>query len=160
KVFQFPKTILLSALVLLLVTIYPVFKIGSEFMPPLQEGDLLYMPSAFPGISIGKAAQTLQQTDKLIKLVPEVESVYGKSGRAETATDPAPIEMFETVVQLKDPSKWRPGMSLEKLISILNSNVKIPGLVNLWVQPIRNRIDMLSTGIKSTVGIKISGPDL
>lgn len=129
-------------------------------MPPLKEGDLLYMPSAFPGLSIGKAAQTLQQTDKLIREIPEVKSVFGKAGRADTSTDPAPLEMFETVVQLKDPSKWRPGMTYEKLIEALNEKVKVPGLVNLWVQPIRNRIDMLSTGLKSQIGIKIAGPDL
>jgi len=160
EVLRFPKTVLCCAVVLFLLTFYPIYKLGSEFMPPLQEGDLLYMPSAFPGISVGKAVQTLQQTDKLIKLVPEVKNVFGKSGRAETATDPAPIEMFETVVQLKDSSQWRPGMTLDKLISTLNETVKLPGLVNLWVQPIRNRIDMLSTGLKSTIGIKIAGPDL
>lgn len=160
KVLQFPKTTLVIALILLLFSLYPIARIGSEFMPPLMEGDLLYMPTAFPGLSIGKATQLLQQTDKLIASVPEVKSVFGKAGRAETATDPAPIEMFETLVQLKPPSQWRSGMTLNKLIEELDKVVKVPGLVNIWVPPIRNRIDMLSTGIKSPLGIKIMGKDL
>lgn len=160
QIFKYPKTILLTAFALMTLTAYPLIKSGSEFMPPLKEGDVLYMPSAFPGLSIGKAAQTLQQTDKLIRKIPEVKSVFGKAGRADTSTDPAPLEMFETVVQLKDPKEWRSGMTYEKLIEVLNETVKIPGLVNLWVQPIRNRIDMLSTGLKSQIGIKVSGPDL
>lgn len=159
-VLDYPKIALFIAVLLLSLTLYPLLKIGSEFMPPLQEGDLLYMPSTFPSVSIGKATQILQQTDKLIAQLPEVKSVFGKMGRAETATDPAPLEMLETTVQLKDPSEWRPGMTLDKLISELDATVKFPGLVNLWVQPIRNRIEMLSTGIKGALGLKISGPDL
>lgn len=156
----YPKAALLVALVLLGITIYPMSKIGSEFMPPLYEGDLLYMPSTFPSISIGKASQILQQTDKLIAQIPEVKSVFGKMGRAETATDPAPLEMLETTVQLKDTSQWRPGMTIDKLITELDETVRLPGLVNVWVQPIRNRIEMLSTGIKGALGIKVTGPDL
>jgi Cu(I)/Ag(I) efflux system membrane protein CusA/SilA len=159
-VLEFPKTTLLAAVILLGLTLYPLAKIGSEFMPPLQEGDLLYMPSTFPSISIGKASQLLQQTDRMIAQIPEVKSVFGKMGRAETATDPAPLEMLETTVQLKDPSEWRSGMTIEKLIAELDEKVKVPGLVNLWVQPIRNRIEMLSTGIKGALGLKITGPDL
>ncbi len=159
-VLQYPKTVLAIALTLFGITFYPMAKMGSEFMPPFQEGDLLYMPSTFPSISIGKASQVLQQTDKLIAQIPEVKTVFGKMGRAETATDPAPLEMLETTVQLKDPSQWRPGMTLDKLIAELDETVKIPGLVNVWVQPIRNRIEMLSTGIKGALGIKITGPEL
>ncbi|OZA84455.1 MAG: CusA/CzcA family heavy metal efflux RND transporter, partial [Burkholderiales bacterium 34-67-9] len=133
---------------------------GGEFMPPLDEGDLLYMPTALPGISAGKAAELLQQTDRLIKTVPEVESVFGKAGRAETATDPAPMEMFETTIRLKPRAQWRPGMTPDKLVAELDRTVKVPGLTNIWVPPIRNRIDMLATGIKSPVGIKVAGMDL
>ena len=129
-------------------------------MPPLDEGDLLYMPTALPGISADKAAELLQQTDRLIKTVPEVKTVFGKSGRADTATDPAPFEMFETTIQFKPRSEWRPGMTPEKLVDELDARVKIPGLSNVWVPPIRNRLDMLSTGIKTPVGVKISGADL
>jgi Cu(I)/Ag(I) efflux system membrane protein CusA/SilA len=138
----------------------PIHRIGTEFLPPLYEGDLLYMPSALPGLSPGKAAQLLQQTDKLIATVPEVKSVFGKIGRAETATDPAPLEMVETVVQLKPRSEWRPGMTPEKLVEELDRIVRLPGLSNIWIPPIRNRIDMLATGIKSPLGIKVSGNDL
>jgi Cu(I)/Ag(I) efflux system membrane protein CusA/SilA len=129
-------------------------------MPPLDEGDLLYMPTALPGLSVGKAAELLQQTDRMIKTVPEVARVFGKAGRAETATDPAPLEMFETVIQFKPRSEWRPGMTPQKLVEELDAAVKVPGLANVWVPPIRNRIDMLATGIKSPVGIKVSGPEL
>ena len=129
-------------------------------MPPLDEGDLLYMPTALPGISAEKASELLQQTDRLIKTVPEVATVFGKSGRADTATDPAPLEMFETTIQFKPRSHWRPGMTPEKLVDELDRTVKVPGLSNVWVPPIRNRLDMLSTGIKTPVGVKISGPDL
>lgn len=160
KALDYPKTILSIAAGCLLLTLIPITQLGSEFMPPLAEGDLLYMPTALPGLSAGKAAQLLQQTDKLIKTVPEVKQVFGKVGRAETATDPAPLEMFETTVQLKSESEWRKGMTLPKIIEALDKTVKIPGLMNVWVQPIRNRIDMLSTGIKSPLGIKIAGPDL
>ena len=152
-------TLAIAALLALSMWI-PLARLGSEFLPPLYEGDLLYMPSALPGISTGKAAQLLQQTDKLIATVPEVKSVFGKIGRAETATDPAPLEMVETVVQLKPQSEWRPGMTVDKLIEELDSLVRIPGLSNIWIPPIRNRIDMLATGIKSPLGIKVAGNDL
>src|SRR6476620_7869793 len=129
-------------------------------MPPLDEGDLLYMPSALPGISAGKVSELLQQTDRLIKTVPEVASVFAKAGRAETATDPAPLEMFETTIQFKPRDQWRAGMTTDKLVEELDRVVKVPGLSNIWVPPIRNRIDMLATGIKSPVGIKVAGADL
>jgi Cu(I)/Ag(I) efflux system membrane protein CusA/SilA len=160
KVLVFPKTTLVVAALILLATVYPATRIGGEFMPPLDEGDLLYMPSALPGISSGKAAELLQQTDRLIKTVPEVASVFGKAGRAETATDPAPLEMFETTIQLKPRDQWRPGMTPDKLIEELDRTVKVPGLANIWVPPIRNRIDMLATGIKSPVGVKVAGMNL
>jgi Cu(I)/Ag(I) efflux system membrane protein CusA/SilA len=159
-VLRFPAVTLLVALAVVLLTLWPLGKLGSEFMPPLEEGDLLYMPTALPGLSVSKASEILQLTDRLIKTVPEVKTVFGKTGRAETATDPAPIEMLETTIQLKPKSEWRPGMTMDKLIAELDSRLKIPGMANVWVQPIRNRIDMLSTGIKSPVGIKISGQDL
>ncbi|WP_321873188.1 efflux RND transporter permease subunit [Burkholderia ubonensis] len=148
------------AVVALALTIVPISRLGGEFMPPLDEGDLLYMPTALPGISAGKASELLQQTDRLIKTVPEVATVFGKSGRADTATDPAPLEMFETTIQFKPRSQWRPGMTPEKLVDELDRTVKVPGLSNVWVPPIRNRLDMLSTGIKTPVGVKISGSDL
>jgi len=149
------------AVVALVLTTIPLTRLGGEFLPPLDEGDLLYMPTALPSISTEKAAELLQQTDRLIKTVPEVATVFGKSGRAETATDPAPgLEMFETTIRFKPRSQWRPGMTPEKLLDELDRTVKVPGLSNLWVPPIRNRLDMLSTGIKSPVGVKISGPDL
>ncbi len=159
-VLAFPKATLLVALLILLATAYPAMRIGGEFMPPLDEGDLLYMPSALPGISAGKAAELLQQTDRLIKSVPEVAAVFGKAGRAETATDPAPLEMFETTIQFKPQKAWRAGMTPEKLVQELDRTVKVPGLSNIWVPPIRNRIDMLATGIKSPVGVKVAGADL
>jgi Cu(I)/Ag(I) efflux system membrane protein CusA/SilA len=148
------------ALLALALTAIPLSRLGAEFMPPLDEGDLLYMPSAFPGLSASKASELLQQTDRLIKTVPEVASVFGKAGRAETATDSAPLEMFETTIQFKPREQWRPGMTPAKLIEELDRVVKIPGLSNVWVPPIRNRIDMLSTGIKTPVGIKIAGNEL
>ncbi len=135
-------------------------QLGSEFMPDLDEGDLMYMPTTFPGISVGKAQELLQQTDKLIRTVPEVKSVFGKIGRAETATDPAPLTMIETTIQLKPREQWRPGMTTEKLKQELDALVKFPGLTNAWVFPIKTRIDMLATGIKTPVGIKVAGPDL
>ena len=159
-VLAWPKVTLLVALLVLASTAWPIAKIGGEFMPPLDEGDLLYMPTALPGLSAGKAAQLLQQTDRLIKTLPEVESVYGKAGRAETATDPAPMEMFETTIQFKPKSEWRAGMTADKLVEELDRLVQVPGLSNIWVPPIRNRIDMLATGIKSPVGIKVAGTDL
>ncbi|RQQ53875.1 efflux RND transporter permease subunit [Burkholderia stagnalis] len=148
------------AVVALVLTAVPIARLGGEFMPPLDEGDLLYMPTALPGISAAKASELLQQTDRLIKTVPEVATVFGKSGRADTATDPAPLEMFETTIRFKPRDRWRPGMTPEKLIDELDRTVKVPGLSNVWVPPIRNRLDMLSTGIKTPVGVKISGPDL
>ena len=160
KVLALPKTTLAVALAILLATIYPASQIGGEFMPPLDEGDLLYMPSALPGLSTGKAAEILQQTNKLIMTVPEVARVFGKIGRAETATDPAPLEMVETTIQFKPRELWRAGMTPEKLVEELDRTVKLPGLANLWIPPIRNRIDMLATGIKSPVGVKVSGTNL
>jgi len=159
-VLRWPKATLLAAALVLAVTVVPAARLGGEFMPPLDEGDLLYMPSALPGLSVSKAAELLQQTDRLIKTVPEVERVFGKAGRADTATDPAPLEMFETTIRFKPRAQWRPGMTPEKLVEELDRAVKVPGLSNLWVPPIRNRIDMLATGIKSPVGIKIAGADL
>jgi Cu(I)/Ag(I) efflux system membrane protein CusA/SilA len=159
-VLRVPKLTLAVAAVVLAASLWPLQHIGGEFMPRLDEGDLLYMPSALPGLSAGKAAELLQQTDRLIKTVPEVLSVYGKAGRAETATDPAPLEMFETTIQFKPKSQWRPGMTQDKLVEELDRIVKVPGLSNIWVPPIRNRIDMLATGIKSPVGVKVAGTDL
>ncbi|MBW8073187.1 MAG: CusA/CzcA family heavy metal efflux RND transporter [Ferrovum sp.] len=160
RALQYPKATLAIALVVLLTSIWPVSQLGGEFLPPLDEGDLLYMPSALPGLSAAKAAELLQQTDRLIKTVPEVKRVFGKAGRADTATDPAPLEMFETTIQFKPRDQWRPGMTPEKLVAELDRTVRIPGLSNFWVPPIRNRIDMLATGIKSPIGVKVSGPDL
>lgn len=148
------------ALVLIVFTIYPYSKLGKEFMPPLYEGDLLYMPTTLPGISTTKAKELLQQTDKIIKSFPEVESVFGKIGRANSATDPAPLSMIETTIQLKPRDDWREDMTVEKLVDELNNAIQIPGLTNAWTMPIKTRIDMLSTGIKTPVGVKISGPDL
>jgi Cu(I)/Ag(I) efflux system membrane protein CusA/SilA len=152
--------VMAAALLIVLATYIPFSKLGSEFMPPLYEGDLLYMPTTLPGISITKAREILQQTDKIIKSFPEVESVFGKIGRAETATDPAPLTMIETTIRLKPQGEWREGMTPEKLIEEMNNAVQIPGLTNAWTMPIKTRIDMLSTGIKTPVGIKIAGPDL
>jgi len=148
-----------SALIVVL-TFIPYSRLGSEFMPPLYEGDLLYMPTTLPGISITKAREILQQTDKIIKSFPEVKSVFGKIGRAETATDPAPLSMIETTIQLKPQEEWREGMTPKKLVEEMNAAIQIPGLTNAWTMPIKTRIDMLSTGIKTPVGIKIGGPDL
>ncbi|MEN9543691.1 MAG: hypothetical protein RLZZ598_524 [Pseudomonadota bacterium] len=159
-VLRWPKATLAGAAVVLLLSLWPLQHIGSEFMPPLDEGDLLYMPTALPGLSAAKAAELLQQTDRLIRTVPEVQSVYGKAGRAESATDPAPLEMFETTIQFKPREQWRPGMTTDKLVEELDRTVRVPGLSNIWVPPIRNRIDMLATGIKSPVGIKVAGADL
>ena len=159
-VLRFPKSILCFCLVLLVAGIWPATKLGSEFMPPLDEGDYMYMPTTHPGISVDKARELLQQTDKLIRSVPEVENVFGKVGRADTATDPAPLTMIETMIQLKPREEWRPGTTMETIRDELNSRVQFPGLNNAWVMPIKTRIDMLATGIKTPVGIKISGPDL
>ena len=160
SVLRWPKLTLLVAAAVLVLSLWPLQHIGGEFMPRLDEGDLLYMPSALPGLSAGKAAELLQQTDRLIKTVPEVVSVYGKAGRAETATDPAPMEMFETTIQFKPREQWRAGMTQDKLVEELDRIVRVPGLSNIWVPPIRNRIDMLATGIKSPVGVKVAGTDL
>jgi Cu(I)/Ag(I) efflux system membrane protein CusA/SilA len=155
-----PRITLLVALLVFVSALWPMSRLGGEFLPALDEGDLLYMPSALPGLSAQKAAQLLQQTDRLIKTVPEVEHVFGKAGRAETATDPAPLEMFETTIQFKPQEQWRPGMTQEKLVEELDRVVRVPGLTNIWIPPIRNRIDMLATGIKSPIGVKVAGTNL
>lgn len=160
KVLAWPKAMLAIALLLLVATAWPLSRLGSEFMPPLDEGDLLYMPSTLPGISAREAGRLLQQTDRLIKSVPEVESVFGKAGRAESATDPAPLTMLETTIRFKPRAQWRPGMTPEKLIDELDKTVSVPGIANVWVPPIRNRLDMLATGIKSPVGIKVNGNNI
>lgn len=157
KVLRWPKTTLLVAALSVLTVIWPLHKVGGEFLPQINEGDLLYMPSTLPGISAAEAASMLQKTDKLIMTVPEVARVFGKTGKADTATDSAPLEMVETTIQLRAQDQWRPGMTMEKIIAQLDQTVRLPGLANLWVPPIRNRIDMLSTGIKSPIGIKVSG---
>jgi copper/silver efflux system protein len=159
-VLRWPKATIAVAVAVLVISLVPLARLGGEFLPPLYEGDLLYMPSALPGISPAKAAEILQQTDRLIRTVPEVLRVFGKVGRAETATDPAPLEMFETTVQLKPREQWRAGMTPETLTDELDRLVRVPGLTNIWIPPIRNRIDMLATGIKSPLGIKVSGPEL
>jgi Cu(I)/Ag(I) efflux system membrane protein CusA/SilA len=159
-VLNYPKLTVFLSLLLLATSIWPIKNIGSEFIPPLDEGDLMYMPTTYPGISIGKVRELLQQSNKLIRTVPEVESVFGKAGRADTATDPAPLTMIETFIQLKPRDQWRSGMTLESLIKELDQIVKLPGLTNAWVMPIKTRIDMLATGIKTPVGIKVAGPDL
>ncbi|MCG3883554.1 efflux RND transporter permease subunit [Photobacterium leiognathi] len=157
---RFPKTIIAIAIALMASSYYPITKLGSEFIPPLDEGDLMYMPTTYPGISIGKARELLQQTNKLIKTVPEVETVWGKVGRAESATDPAPLTMIETVIQLKPKEQWRDGVTSELLRKEFDQLIQFPGLTNAWVMPIKTRIDMLATGIKTPIGIKIAGPDL
>jgi Cu(I)/Ag(I) efflux system membrane protein CusA/SilA len=159
-VLRFPKATLFGAALVALLTIWPMSRLGGEFMPAIDEGDLLYMPSALPGLSAGKVSELLQQTDRLIKTVPEVQSVFGKAGRGESATDPAPLEMFETTIQFKPRDQWRAGMTTDKLVDELDRIVKVPGLSNIWVPPIRNRIDMLATGIKSPVGVKVAGSSL
>ena len=155
-----PKSTIVVALLVLATTLWPVSRLGGEFLPPMDEGDLLYMPSALPGLSAQKAAQLLQQTDRMIRTVPEVETVFGKAGRAESATDPAPLEMFETTIRFKPREQWRAGMTPEKLVDELDRAVQVPGLTNIWIPPIRNRIDMLATGIKSPIGVKIAGANL
>ncbi|WP_318507269.1 efflux RND transporter permease subunit [Photobacterium leiognathi] len=157
---RFPKTIIAIAIALMASSYYPITKLGSEFIPPLDEGDLMYMPTTYPGISIGKARELLQQTNKLIKTVPEVATVWGKVGRAESATDPAPLTMIETVIQLKPKDQWREGVTSESLRKEFDQLIQFPGLTNAWVMPIKTRIDMLATGIKTPIGIKIAGPDL
>ena len=159
-ILNFPKTVLFCAVVIMIIGLWPATKLGSEFMPPLDEGDLMFMPTTYASVSVGKAREILQQTDKLIKTVPEVISVFGKVGRAETATDPAPLTMIETFIHLKPKDQWREGVTTESLRQELDTLVKFPGLTNAWVMPIKTRIDMLSTGIKTPVGIKVSGPNL
>ena len=160
RALRHPRRTLAIAGLIFATSLWPLTQLGGEFMPQLDEGDLLYMPSALPGISSAKASSLLQQTDRLIKTVPEVESVFGKAGRADTATDPAPLEMFETTIRFKPRDQWRAGMTPEKLVAELDARVKVPGLANFWIPPIRNRIDMLATGIKSPVGIKVAGSDV
>ncbi len=157
---RFPKAIIIVAIALMASAYYPIHKMGSEFIPPLDEGDLMYMPTTYPGISIGKARELLQQTDKLIKTIPEVKTVWGKIGRAETATDPAPLTMVETIIQFKPESEWREGVTKASLRKELDALVQFPGVTNAWVMPIKTRIDMLATGIKTPIGVKIAGPDL
>ncbi len=159
-VLKHPRAMLAFALVAMISMSFPLQRLGSEFMPDLDEGDLLYMPSAFPAISAGKMAEVLQQTNKLIKTVPEVETVYGKAGRADSATDPAPLTMVETTIRLKPRDQWRDGMTMDKLKKELDQLVQFPSLTNVWIMPIKNRIDMLATGIKTPVGVKVAGPDL
>ena len=160
QVLQHPKKTLGFAVLACTISLWPISEIGSEFMPSLDEGDLMYMPTTYPGISIGKARELLQQTDKLIRTVPEVKTVFGKIGRADTATDPAPLTMIETYIQFHPQSEWRPGLSKDDLRAELDRVVQLPGVTNNWVMPIKTRIDMLATGIKTPVGIKVSGPDL
>ena len=155
-----PGVIVIVALMLVITGLWPISRLGSEFMPELDEGDLMYMPTTYPGLSIGKAQELLQQSDKMIRTVPEVERVFGKIGRADTATDPAPLTMIETTIRLKPRDQSRPGMTLKSLIGELYQRVDIPGVTNAWILPIKTRIDMLSTGIKTPLGIKIAGPDL
>jgi Cu(I)/Ag(I) efflux system membrane protein CusA/SilA len=160
RVLRYPAFTLLAAAFVLASVAWPLSQLGGEFMPPLNEGDVLYMPSALPGLPASKASELLQITDRLIKSVPEVATVFGKAGRAETATDPAPLEMFETTIQFKPRDQWRSGMTPDKLLDELDRTVRVPGLTNVWVPPIRNRIDMLATGIKSPIGIKVAGSSL
>ncbi len=155
-----PGQVLIGAAVLVAISIFPMLQLGTEFMPDMDEGDLLYMPSTLPGLSPGKAQQLLQQTDRILKTFPEVKSVFGKAGRAETATDPAPLSMFETTIQLRPKSEWRPGMTTPKLIEEMCAALKFPGLPDVFVMPIKTRIDMLTTGIRTPVGIKVSGHHL
>ncbi|NNF15188.1 MAG: efflux RND transporter permease subunit, partial [Gammaproteobacteria bacterium] len=159
-VIRFPKSVLLAGAVILVIGLWPVTQLGTEFMPSLDEGDLMYMPTTYPGVSVDKARELLQQTDKMIRTLPEVKSVFGKVGRAETATDPAPLTMIETVIQFKPRDQWRADMTPERIRQELDRVVNIPGLTNAWVMPIKTRIDMLATGIKTPVGVKIAGPDL
>ncbi|MGH8239963.1 MAG: efflux RND transporter permease subunit, partial [Steroidobacteraceae bacterium] len=160
RVLLHPRITIVAGVVLLALTAFPFLRLGGEFMPPLDEGDVLHMPSALPGLSAGKASQLLQQMDRLLMTVPEVDRVFGKMGRAETATDPAPLEMVETTVRFKPHGQWREGLTMDQLIEELDRTLKLPGLANIWVPPIRNRIDMLATGIKSPVGVKVSGTDI
>ena len=155
-----PKLTIVASVLCIVSMALPLAQLGSEFMPELDEGDLMYMPTTFTGVSVGKASELLQITDRLIKTIPEVRTVFGKVGRAETATDPAPLTMIETTIQLKPKDEWRPGMTTKKIIAQLEKTVNLPGLTNAWVMPIKTRIDMISTGVKTPLGIKITGPDL
>ena len=157
---RFRKTVIIAALVIMAITVYPFMKLGSEFMPPLYEGTLFYMPVTVPGASVSEVGTLLQMQDSILKKIPEVAQVFGKAGRAETATDPAPLEMFETVINLKPEDQWRPGMTTEKLKDEMNDALTIPGVANSFTMPIKARIDMLATGIRTPVGIKILGPNL
>src|SRR5213075_2020969 len=148
------------AFLIMAATVFPFRKLGKEFMPPLNEGDLLFMPTAVPGIAIGEATKVLQIQDRLLRQFPEVESVFGKAGESETSTDPAPLSMFETVVKLKTIDKWRPGVTWEKLLAEMNEKIKTPGMANIFSMPIRTRTEMLTTGFRSILGIKVFGPDL
>ncbi len=159
-VIRFPRATVIVASLVLVIGLWPATRLGSEFMPPLDEGDLMYMPTTYPGVSVDKARELLQQTDRMIRTVPEVKQVFGKIGRAETATDPAPLTMIETVIQLRPRAEWRAGMTPDKLRAELDRIIQVPGLTNAWVMPIKTRIDMLATGIKTPVGIKVAGPDL
>jgi Cu(I)/Ag(I) efflux system membrane protein CusA/SilA len=159
-VLRAPRMVLVVAAIVLVSALLPLSRLGSQFMPPLNEGTLLYMPTALPGLSAGKAAQLLQQTDRMLKTVPEVAHVFGQAGRAQTATDNAPLEMFDTTITFKPQDQWRPGMTMDKLRAELDRAVKVPGLTNLFVYPIRTRTEMLSTGIKTPIGIKVLGPDI
>ena len=157
---KFNKAVVLAGLVIMVLTVYPFMKLGSEFMPPLYEGSLFYMPVTVPGASITEVTKLLQMQDRILMSIPEVSQVFGKAGRAETATDPAPLEMFETVINLKPESQWRPGMTVEKLKDEMNDALAIPGVVNSFTMPIKARIDMLATGIRTPVGVKVMGPDI
>jgi Cu(I)/Ag(I) efflux system membrane protein CusA/SilA len=160
RVMQWKKLTIVVAVITLALSVFPAMKLGSEFMPTLNEGSLLYMPITLPALSVTKSAELLQTQDKIIKTFPEVESVFGKAGRANTATDPAPLEMAETVINLKPEGEWRPGMTVDKLIAELDDALQIPGVSNAWTMPIKNRIDMLATGIRTPIGIKVFGKDL
>ena len=157
---RYKPVVFIGIFIAMLAIISPLKRIGSEFMPPLDEGDILYMPTTLPGISITKAKELLQQTDKILKTFPEVERVFGKVGRAQTATDPAPLSMIETIAKLKPREQWRPGVTIQSLMLEMDKAIKFPGVTNAWTMPIKTRIDMLSTGIKTPVGIKLAGPDL
>src|SRR4029078_9357688 len=157
---RFPKTTVLLNLIFLVVTFPLAFRLGSQFMPPLFEGATLYMPTSLPGISIGQATQLMQEQDRILRSLPEVTSLFGSIGRSESATDNAPLDMYDTTVTLKPREQWRPGMTYEKLISEMDSKLQFPGLTNSWTIPIQNRLDMELTGIKTPVGIKVQGPTL
>ena len=159
-VLQAKTLTIMIALAVLAVSVWPVTRLGTEFMPNLNEGTLLYMPTTLPGLSVTKSAELLQMQDRIIRSFPEVESVYGKAGRASTATDPAPIEMFETVINLKPKEQWRPGLTVDGLIQEMDRSLQFPGVSNAWTMPIKARIDMLSTGIRTPVGVKVIGRDL